>query len=438
MKLKENDILNDVIAIDHTYEGLGTVKIDNYPIFVENLLPGEVANITIKKANSRFAFAKVIKRKTTSKKRVEIENTALMKSGSTSLANLSYNDQLEFKENFVNYLFSRNIHFNDINKIFPSNKIWNYRNKLTVFVKLIDNEIKLGLYEKNTHNLIEQTSYDLAAKPISLLLEWIKNNINYYKNMKENVSNIENITVRYSDAFDQLMLVFNVKKQINFEIDFLDKISKAFPQLKVLLEVKNNNVLKKYLSKQTFIYDKIGDLTFKINFNSFFQVNSSQTNNLYELLINNMNLEKSDNVLDAYCGIGTIGLKVSKKVKQVIGIEIIKEAIENAIENAKINGISNISFYSGDVYKIIESLNKQFNKIIVDPPRSGLEQVFLEKILEMKPKQIGYISCNPHTLCRDVDLFLKSNMYELTYLQPCDMFSQTHHIEAVAILNRKK
>ncbi|MGV2392484.1 UNVERIFIED_CONTAM: 23S rRNA (uracil(1939)-C(5))-methyltransferase RlmD [Campylobacter lari] len=260
--------------------------------------------------------------------------------------------------------------------------------------------------------------------------------MNKYDCFTSNKDKLRQITARYSDTFDELLLIFDITNDIKFDNEFLYDIKYNFPMLKTIVVVNNYSFIRSYISNETFIKDKIGDLVFKINYNSFFQINSFQTNNLYNLLLTNLPLKKSDTVLDAYCGIGTITLKVAPKVKKIVGIELVKDAIANAKENAKLNNIYNAEFYSGDVISTIDKIKEKFDVIIVDPPRAGLDIRFLNKLIEMNPKAIGYISCNPHTLCRDVDLLTKGG-YKIKTLIPCDMFSQTHHIEVVTVLTKE-
>ncbi|WP_432790517.1 23S rRNA (uracil(1939)-C(5))-methyltransferase RlmD [Mycoplasmopsis bovis] len=437
MKLQNNSILENVKAFEHSYEGLGTVKVNDYPIFVENLLPGEIADILIKKANSKFAFAKVLKRHNDSPKRIKVLNDKLMESGSAPLANISYNDQLEFKENFVKQLFKRNLHYSNILPILKSSYEWRYRNKLLLFTKNIQNIIKIGLYEKNTHNLIEQDSYDLVSEYSEKVLLWLSKNINNYDCFKNVKNSLISISIRESNFNKEIMLYFTASKSFDLSKQFISDIASEFKNIVSILIIVNDKVVSKYLSQNTYLIDKVGNFTFKYNWNSFFQINSEQNENLYSLLINNLSLDKNKTVIDAYCGIGTISLFLAQKSKKVYGLEIVNEAVINAKENAISNGINNVDFIAGDVIKSIDKIKEKVDILVVDPPRSGLSDEFLSKILDIRPKEIGYISCNPHTMCRDINTLNKSG-YEISYLRPCDMFCQTYHIEVVAVLRLKE
>lgn len=435
----QSEILLNVKIENLSYEGLGTYRNeDNFPYFIENALPGEIVDIQIKKKNSRFAFCKVIKYHKFSSQRNFNINDKLMKSGSASIAMINYDDQLKFKQDYVKFLFKRNIHFDDIKDILENPSPWEYRNKLTVFVKYIDNKIVLGLYEKNTHNIIEQDNYDLALKPIQLILEWISKNINNYHLIKKQVKFVESITVRHSNFSNQSLVIVNSSNLIDIPSDFINDLINSNPSVvNIIQNTKNSTKItsEKYLNNSTFIIDKIGEFEYKINWNSFFQVNNYQADNLYNLLLNNLNLKPNNIVVDAYSGIGSISLKLAKASKFVYGLEIINEAVDNAVENAKLNMIDNVEFICGDVNKTIKNINRNVNVIVVDPPRSGISDAFMKSIIEIKPKTIGYISCDVKTMCRDIAILMQEG-YELNFLQPCDMFSQTHHIECVGILNK--
>ncbi|BAP01294.1 23S rRNA methyltransferase protein [Mycoplasmopsis californica HAZ160_1] len=440
MEFKKGQILKDVEATQLSYEGMGVVKIDNYSIFVENLLPGEKADIFIQKANNKFGFARCIKRVVLSPIRQEVINEALMDSGSTSLAMLPYEKQLEFKENFVTYLFGRNIHFEDVKKIIPNQKPWGYRNKLTVFVKVVNNVIKLGLYRKNTHDLVEQSSYDLAYSEINKVILWLQKNINKYYKIVRQGDLLESITFRFSQLENKMLVIFNVKNKMLFTESFIREFTSQNSNIKNIIVTW---IDKKKMNYQTLIRDDaslkdlVGNVQINYGWNSFFQVNTQQANILYTTLIDNLSLTNEDVVVDAYSGAGSIALKIANKVKKVYGLEIINQAVLNAIQNAKLNGVDNAEFITGDVNITIFKVKEKVTTVIVDPPRAGLSSSFLATIVKMQPEKIGYISCNVHTMCRDVDL-LQNNGYKLVFLQPCDMFSQTHHIELVGVLIRNK
>ncbi|MBZ4218038.1 23S rRNA (uracil(1939)-C(5))-methyltransferase RlmD [Mycoplasma tauri] len=436
MIVREGIILNNVQAFDHSFEGLGVINIDGYRIFVDNLLPGEYADILIKKSNSKFAFAKVVKRHNDSPQRIDINNEQLMASGAVSLSNISYENQLSFKQKVVESLFKRNLNIDIVKDILPSREKWRYRNKITVFIKKAKNGYKTGLFEKNTHNLIEQKNYLLASTEVEKILLFVNE---YFKNNNpfDSKSFPESLTIRESNLNNNKLLIFDGKDQFSLNKLFIKELKHSFPNIKNIIALNKGRFIKKYLDQETFIIDKIGSFNFVINYNSFFQVNSYQTHNLYNLLIDNLNIKRTDVVLDAYSGIGTISLFLAQKAKKVIGLEIISDAVKNAKENAILNNVNNLDFFAGDVINSINKVKDKIDIVVVDPPRSGLDKKFLNKIMDLNCDQIGYISCNPNTLCRDSKILVE-NGYELVFIQPCDMFCQTHHVETVAIFKKLK
>ena len=218
---------------------------------------------------------------------------------------------------------------------------------------------------------------------------------------------------------------------------------REFPEIKTIVKnynMKNTNVIlgneNEVIYGDGYIYDELGDYTFKISPLSFYQINPIQTEALYNIAIEMADLKKTDTLFDLYCGIGTIGIFASPYVNRVYGIEIVKQAIEDAKENANINNIRNIEFFAGDVEKVFENVLKEHNVkpdvIFVDPPRKGLDKHTIENILNIKPEKIVYISCNPASLVRDLKLLEES--YEIKKIQPVDMFPFTSHVECVVAM----
>ena len=225
----------------------------------------------------------------------------------------------------------------------------------------------------------------------------------------------------------------------------VEDITRKFPEIKTIVinvNTKNTNVV---LSNENiiiygngYILDKLGDYTFKISPNSFYQVNPVQTEKLYNLAINEAKLNKNDILCDLYCGIGTIGIFASKFVKKVYGIEIVDQAIKDAKENAKINNIDNVEFIAGDVETAFDKLLKENVKpdvIIVDPPRKGLDDTTIENLNKLKLNRLVYVSCNPATLMRDLQKLME--VYEIKSITPTDCFCYTSHVECVSVLYLK-
>lgn len=266
---------------------------------------------------------------------------------------------------------------------------------------------------------------------------------------------IRHIVIRVGIKTKEVMciLVTNGKK-LPKEKELVDGLLQVFKENKELQKYRLKTIVKNVNTKNTnvilgnenivlygegYIYDKLGEYTFKISPMSFYQTNPTQTEILYQKAIEYAHLKENDVVLDLYCGIGTIGIFASKKAKRVYGIEIVEQAIEDAQENAKLNGIKNIEFLCGDVEIALKQvLNKSDRPevIFVDPPRRGLDSTTINNILEVKPARLIYISCNPATMVRDIKLL--EEKYKVGKIQPVDMFPYTSHVECVAVLQLKQ
>ena len=227
--------------------------------------------------------------------------------------------------------------------------------------------------------------------------------------------------------------------------DFVNRLREKFPEIKTIVQNINSRQTSIILGDQErvlygrgYIEDSLMDLKFKISSKTFYQINPEQTINLYSKAIEYGNFEKTDTIIDAYCGVGTIGMLASKNVGAVIGVESNKQSVNNAIINARENNINNIKFICDDATNYLHKLAKENIKIdglIMDPPRSGSTDVFLESVLKLKPRKVVYVSCNPKTLARDLKVLLKG--YKITKLALVDMFVGTFHIESVVLLEQK-
>ena len=240
-----------------------------------------------------------------------------------------------------------------------------------------------------------------------------------------------------------MCVIVTNEDNIKYETELVNNITQKYPNVKTIIKNINNKNTNVILGEKDvilygngFIYDKLGNYTFKISAKSFYQTNPIQTEVLYQKAIDYAKLDKNDILCDLYCGIGTIGIFASNEVKKVYGIEIVEEAVEAAKENAKMNNVDNIEFIAGDVEKafkeLVEVKNVKPTAIIVDPPRRGLDETTIGKILELEVKKLVYVSCNPATMVRDIKMM--ETKYEVKEIQPVDMFPFTSNVECVAVL----
>lgn len=438
--LKKNEIY-EVDIIDNGYQGEGIAKIENMPIFIQGAIQGEKVEIKILKVQSSFAYGKIMKIIKVSPSRVEAECKDYYRCGGCNLRHISYKETLKIKKAIVeNCLYKSLGKEFEVRDVIGMETPMFYRNKLQYPVgRDKDNQSVMGIYANRSHHIISihkcyiqnEICEEVARKIFAFIKE---NNITTYdeETLKGTVRHIVvKIGVRTNEVL--VTLVLNDK---NFKCDdkFVEYITEKYPNIKTIVKNynrKNTNVIlgneNEVIYGSGYIYDILGEYKFKISPLSFYQVNPTQTEVLYNTAMKYVEESENKIALDLYCGIGTIGIFASKYFKKVYGIEIIEEAVENAKENAKINNIENTEFYAGDVEKvlpiILEKEKIKPDTIFVDPPRKGIDNHTIEILKKLEAETIIYISCNPATLARDLNLL--SEKYSIREIQPLDMFPYT-------------
>lgn len=447
-QLKKNDYV-DVEIADLTHDGNGVAKIDGYPIFIPNTLPGEKANIRVVKTNKKYGFGRLEKLIQASPERVEPPCDVYSKCGGCSLQHLSYSGQLAFKQNQVMQNMKR-IGKLDI-KVKPTLGMkdpFRYRNKSQVPVGYVNGKLTAGFYQKRTHAIIDMTTClihnqagDDAVQIVRRLLE--KHSIMPYQE-ETGRGDIRHIMTRFGKTSKELMIVLiTTRKKVPHLDELVTDIKKEVPYITSIIQNINAAKTNVIMGEQTrtlwgkeMITDSIHGITFAISAKSFYQVNPDQTEVLYQTALDKAGLTGNEIVIDAYCGIGSISLCLAKKAKHVYGVEIVPQAIMDAKANAKLNGMTNVTFETGKAEEVIPKWYEsgiQADVLVVDPPRKGCDEKLLATILKMKPKKVVYVSCNPSTLARDLQI-LTGGGYLAEEVQPVDMFPMTNHIEAVVSL----
>ncbi|WP_188455118.1 23S rRNA (uracil(1939)-C(5))-methyltransferase RlmD [Virgibacillus oceani] len=445
---------NETITLnfeDLTHEGNGVGKINGYPLFVPNALPGEEAMVKVIKVNKNFGFGKVLELIKVSPER--IDPVCHMNCNGCGLQHMSYRLQLEMKQNQVKNAMKKIAHLEHVpvHPIIGMTDPLHYRNKVQIPVGEKNGELITGFYQKRSHRIIENTeTCTTHNETINEVVKEVRSiagklGIKAY-NEEKHSGVLRHIMVRTGDATNEIMvvLVTRTEKLPNKEV-LIKELTGAFPNIKSIVQSINDKRTNVILGKRTkilwgeeYIYDKIGDLSFAISAKSFYQVNPEQTKVLYDKALEYAQIGGEDVVIDAYCGIGTISLFLAQQAKKVYGVEIVPEAINDAKKNAKLNGIINAEFYVGEAEKVMpwwkaQGLNPDV--IVVDPPRKGCDEALLHAMSDMGPKRIVYVSCNPSTLARDLRI-LEDRGYEAKEVQPVDMFPQTGHVECVALMSR--
>ncbi len=449
-----------VKIIDNGFEGEGIAKIEGYTIFIEGGIKGEKCKILIVKVNKSSGYGKLIEVIEKSKYRIETDCTTYKRCGGCNLRHIEYNKTLEMKRDVIQNLVNKTL----VNKITVKNTIgmekpYYYRNKVQYPFGVNKNGDKVfGIYAKRSHEIIEiddcKIQNPISAKIGREILKFIrKNNISVY-NEETGKGLLRHLIVKVGIKTNEVMCVIVLNEEkfekeqelVKLLIEKFNKDDKNEFKIQTIVKninTKNTNVIlgnkNIVLYGDGYIKDKLGKYIFKISPMSFYQTNPIQTEVLYNKAIELANLKKSDVVLDLYCGIGTIGIYASSFVSKVYGIEIVEQAIEDAKENARINNIENIKFKCGAVEAILENLIKEENIepniVFVDPPRRGLDKNTVDNILELKPEKVIYISCNPTTMVRDINMM--EDKYDVKEIQPVDMFPYTSHVECVSLLELK-
>lgn len=439
---------------DLTHEGNGVGKIDGYPLFVPYALPGEEAVVKVLKANKKFGYGKLVEMKKESTERVDPPCNVYYKCGGCQLQHMSYELQLDMKRNQVKNVMRKIAHLDHV-PIHPTIGLedpWRYRNKVQIPVGEKNGELITGFYRMRSHDIIDEMERCIIQDETNdIIVDAVREiandlGISAYDEDKDR-GVLRHIMVRTGRTTKEIMVVLITRTdKLPHQEELIQRLTEAHPQIKSIvhnINRKRTNVIfgrkTKVIWGEEYIYDTIGDIRFAISPRSFYQVNPEQTKVLYDKALEYAQIDENDVVIDAYCGIGTISLFLAQKAKKVYGIEIVPDAIEDAKMNAKINGITNAEFVVGEAEKVMpEWKNQGFTPdvIVVDPPRKGCEPEFLHAMIEMEPKRIVYVSCNPSTLARDL-VILEEGGYETKEVQPVDMFSQTNHVECVALMSRE-
>lgn len=346
---------------DLTHEGMGVAKIDGYPIFIENALPGEEIEIKIHKTGKSFGYGKSMKRLTSSQNRVEIKDENYTRVGITPLQHMTYSSQLTFKRQQLRNVLARIAKMPEV-PVFETIGMaepWGYRNKAQIPVRKIDDKLTTGFFRKNSHDLIPMENFVIQDPKIDEAVVIVRDimrefNVKPY-NEGANTGNLRHIIVRRGYHTGEIMIVLVTRTAKLFPTSkILPAITEALPEVVSIIQNVNPSRTNKILGSenitlwgQDYFTDTLLGNTFEISASAFYQVNPQQTEKLYQTVLDYAELTGTETVIDAYCGIGTISLSLAKNAKEVYGIESVEAAVENAKNNAKLNNIDNVTFEAG-------------------------------------------------------------------------------------------
>ena len=449
-QFKKGDLLT-LDIIDLTNEGLGVGKKDNFTIFVDGGLPGDVAKVKLTEVKKNFARGEAIQIIEPSKDRIVPRCEYFKKCGGCQLQELGYRAQLKLKTNIVKNAIERigKLEGVKVNETIGMENPFRYRNKGEFKVGNGFKGTSIGYFRQKSHDIVQVESCiiqnDVSDKVIKIVKDFMKEyNISAY-NERNKTGIIRHVLTRIAKDGKTMVVIVTASNKLPHSEEFVNKITNNIDNVVSIYQNINTRSTSMVLGEKNIklygedrIVDWIGNFKFYISPNSFFQVNSIQTEVLYGKALEYLDLKGGETVFDLYCGIGTISLFLSQKAKKVYGVEVVEAAILDAKENAKLNGVKNVEFFHGTSEEIFPSLLKKGihgDAVVVDPPRKGCEKEVLNAIVKMNPKKVVYVSCNPATLARDLK-YLGDNGYEVAEVQPVDMFPFTGHVECVGLMSR--
>ena len=423
-------------------EGIGFYK--RKPVFIDGCFPEEIVECRLydEGRHYRGELIRVIKR---SRHRVKIPCAHQRRCGSCTLMPVSYDEQLRIKKQLLEgALFKYTGEEIDVGEIVPSDRQLFYRNKCNLPIIEKDGILINALYAANSNHPVyidHCLIHDLKVEEIRIKVLKVLNKHRYREYDHHLKKGLRQLVIRGFDKEYQLVLITGKDSIDESTIADLSRINSLVSIYQGINTHKNpvnmmpDNISLLYGEKKIKL--KLGKYELKVSPQAFFQLNKNQAEKIYEEVRSLIN-DKCETIVEAYCGIGAISLYLSDKAEHIIGIEIIDKAIKDARDNAKLNNIKNVSFICDDAPKAIRKLTKEQNidVLVVDPPRSGLDDELLVTILKSKIRKIIYVSCNPATLAKNLDVL--SDKYEIETIKGFDMFPNTPHVETVAFLSRRK
>lgn len=450
---KKNDVFQ-IRIVDLGTAGEGIGKIEGYTLFVKDALVGDLVEVSIMKTKKNYGYARLLRILEPSPDRVEPKCPMHQKCGGCQIQALSYDKQLEYKQNMIYNNLKRigGLEQIPMEPIIGMEEPFYYRNKAQFPIGTDrDGKIVTGFYASRSHRIIPNRVCYLGVTENETILNEV---ISYMEECKVAAYDeesgkglVRHVLIRKGFQTGEIMVcvIINGSKIPNQE-NLINRLCRIPGMTSITLNVnreRNNVILGTEILPlwgQTYITDYIGEIQYQISPLSFYQVNPVQTRKLYEKALEFAGLTGSETVWDLYCGIGTISLFLAQNAKKVYGVEIVPEAIQDAKQNARINQIDNVEFFVGKAEEVLPEFYKRTGEradvIVVDPPRKGCEESLLETIVEMQPGKVVYVSCDSTTLARDLK-WLGERGYAVERVVGVDQFCQTVHVETAVLLVRK-
>lgn len=451
LKLQQGQVV-EIEITDLNTSGEGVCRYQGQVIFVANTVTGDRLKAKIVQAKAKFARGKIEQLLTDSNYRIRPNCIVADKCGGCQWQHIEHSYQREAKYQQVVQAFQRIGGFENIQiqPILHTSDALNYRNKSTYpFGRSNTGQVQAGYYRQGSHKLVNLNQCPVQDERLHPLLKEVKQDIQQrgwsIYNENNHQGRLRHLSLRIGKNTGEMLLTLvttnanltGIEEQAKF---WLEKYPLLVGVCLNLNSDRTNAILGKIthtIVGKSYLREIFAGIELHIAADTFFQINTAAAELLFQAILQQLNLKGDENIIDAYCGIGTFSLPLAQRVKQVIGIEVNPTSIQQAQKNAHLNQINNATFYTGKVKHCLKEIELQPDILLLDPPRKGCESEVIDQILELQPSQIAYISCKPATLARDLKLLCESGMYQAVYIQPADFFPQTTHVECCAILNRR-
>ena len=430
--------------------GNGVIRYKNDTVFVRNILPKEDVHVKVLKRIQQGYVATIMEIKKASPLRVLPACAIYERCGSCHLMHMQLKAQAAYKKERIEALCKKEKLKLQVCDVLTMENPYHYRNKMIIgFTKGKQKEIQAGFYEEFTHQIIPYKTCLLHPTICDAIIASILKLLNKFRieiyNEDRRSGLLRHVLIRYGEMTGQIMVVLVLNSNVfPARKNFVQALLKLHPEITTIVQNVNTRKTSVVLGNDErilygpgYIEDTLCGNCYRISAKSFYQINHSQTEVLYQRAVQMLDIKGNEHVLDAYCGIGTIGMYTARFVKDVIGVEINKDAIQDAQTNAKINQVKNIRFLCGDAGEYMRKLaaqRKSLDIVIIDPPRSGSSETFIKSVAALHVKQVLYISCNPQTQLRDVKMFQRYGYQSSGIVQPVDLFPFTNHVETIMLL----